>query len=168
MRMTYYDTIAPSYDELHGDEQLEKMDVCRRYIEPSTEDKLLDIGCGTGISTEPWECRSFGIDPAKELIRIAKEKRRRSHYRVAPAEEIPFGDGDFDYVISITAIQNFSDMDKALREMVRVLKDDGKMIVSTLKDSPRIKDIEKTIENHMSIEEIYEGRIDRFFICRKR
>ncbi len=164
---TYYDQIAPSYDELHGSEQLEKIHRCMHIIEPREGDRLLDVGCGTGISTEPWKCERHGIDPSEELIRIAKKKRDSARYTVASAEEIPYPDKHFDILISITAIQNFQDISKAIREMKRVLKDGGLFIVTTLKDSPKVQSIENAVREELTVEEIHEGRIDKFFIGKK-
>ncbi|MFP4656333.1 MAG: class I SAM-dependent methyltransferase [Candidatus Woesearchaeota archaeon] len=165
---TYYDRIASSYDELHGSEQLEKIHTCMHFIEPDKTERLLDVGCGTGVSTEPWICESHGIDPSKELIKIAREKRKNSTYTIGSAENIPYENESFDYVISITSIQNFSDIDTAMKEMRRVLKKDGKIVISTLKDSSKIKSIEEAIEREFTVNEIYEGRIDMFFIGYKQ
>ncbi len=163
----YYNTIAPSYDELHGDEQLEKLRVCMGYLSPKEDEKLLDVGCGTGISTEPWNCERYGIDPAEELIRIAKEKRSDCEYRVAAAEDIPFPDKSFDHVISITAIQNFNDLDKGLREIDRVLKDGGNIIITTIKDSQKLRTMSKRVKERFNITKTHDGKIDLFFIGKK-
>ena len=56
--MGYYDAIASGYDELHGEEQSKKVSLIREKL---TElgisfNSLLDVGCGTGISLEGWDC----------------------------------------------------------------------------------------------------------------
>ena len=104
--MTYYDEISQGYEELHKEEQLKKINLIKKYLKPNPEDKLLDVGCGTGLTTEPWSCKRYGIDPAKKLLARAKQ-RDKIEYTLAPAENIPYPDNFFDIVISITAIQNF-------------------------------------------------------------
>ena len=163
----YYNEIAPGYEELHGEEQLKKIEIISKYIEPIPGERLLDVGCGTGISTEPWNCDKHGIDPSEKLIEIAKEKNSETDYKVSSAEEIPFEDNYFDYVISVTAIQNFSDIEQGLKEMKRVLKENARIIISTLKDSPNLKNIQKNINKTFKIEETYEDMIDIFFVGKK-
>ncbi|MFW6230843.1 MAG: class I SAM-dependent methyltransferase [Nanoarchaeota archaeon] len=165
--MTYYDDIAAGYEELHRTEQMRKIEICMRYIMPKKEEKLLDVGCGSGISTEVWECERHGIDPSQELILVADEHRNGPEYKVGKVEELPYEDEFFDYVISVTAIQNFDDLKKGLSEMHRVLKKGGKVIISTLKDSPQIKEIEQAIMETFTIDEMVDDVIDVFFIGRR-
>jgi ubiquinone/menaquinone biosynthesis C-methylase UbiE len=151
--MTYYDDLSEGYEELHKEEQLEKIEIIRKFLQPKKEEKLLDVGCGTGLTTMPWGCRRYGIDPASKLIEKAHDKEN-IEYMVAPAEQIPYPDGFFDYVISVTAIQNFEDIEKGLLEMKRVGK--TKFVLTYLKRSQkaalikelcyRIFDIKKEIE----------------------
>ena len=164
----YYNTTAQGYEELHGDEQREKMEECMKFINPLKNEKLLDVGCGTGISTEVWNCESFGIDPSEKLIEIAIDKNEKSNYIISAAENIPFEDDHFDYVVSITAIQNFSDIDKALSEIKRVLKEEGRLIITSLKNSQKIDVIESKIKTVFEITEIFDTRIDRFFIGKQK
>ena len=34
---------------------------------------FLDVGCGTGLTTIPWKCKKYGIDPAKKLLESTSE-----------------------------------------------------------------------------------------------
>ena len=132
--MTYYDSISEGYEELHREEQLKKIAVIKTLFNPKPNDKLLDVGCGTGITTQSWDCIRYGIDPAKKLIARAHDKDK-IHYTVGQAENIPYPDKYFDWVISITAIQNFEDIEKGLSEIKRVGK--GNYIISFLKRSSK-------------------------------
>ncbi len=80
----YYDILAPSYDELHGFEQLKKIVAIQELIKIDndlhldSEMVLLDIGCGTGISTLMLNILCAGLDPSSELLHIAQRKRLES------------------------------------------------------------------------------------------
>lgn len=128
--MKYYDKIAKGYDELYEEEQLEKLKQVKKYIKKGS---LLDIGAGTGISTKYFEdiCDCTALDPSKEMLKHYKGKKI-----VGNAEKLPFPDKSFDNVICITALHH-CDIDKAIKEMLRVVKDDGIVIVTLLKKSKK-------------------------------
>jgi ubiquinone/menaquinone biosynthesis C-methylase UbiE len=139
--MQYYDTIAEAYDELHGEEQNNKLKIISKYISPKSGERLLDVGCGTGICSL-WSCFSAGIDPSFGLIKQAKKKG--NDFIQAKGEYLPFKDHSFDYVISVTAIHLFKDVDKSLKEIKRVGKE--RFIFSVLKKSSRSEDIIRKIK----------------------
>ena len=115
----YYNSIAEGYEELHREEQEQKVEVILPNLSVTSTDFLLDVGCGTGLTTKPWGCRAIGLDPAIRLLNKAGE----GSWVNAEAEHIPFRDDTFDIVISVTAIQNFHNIKIALSEMMRVGKD---------------------------------------------
>ncbi|MBW2984663.1 class I SAM-dependent methyltransferase [Candidatus Woesearchaeota archaeon] len=162
--MTYYDEISQGYEELHGEEQLKKVELIKQYLKPNPEDKLLDVGCGTGLTTEPWSCKRFGVDPAPKLIARARQKDKIK-YKIAPAEKIPYPDDYFDYVISITAIQNFEDIEKGLSEIKRVGKD--KFVLTFLKKSPKAELIKSKIKQLFEIKNEIEEEKDLIFLAQK-
>lgn len=159
--MTYYDEISEGYEELHGEEQLKKVEVIKQHLKPKPDDKLLDVGCGTGLTTEPWPCKRFGVDPAKQLIAKARQKEK-IEYKIASAENISYPDNSFDYVISITAIQNFEDIEKGLSEIKRVGKD--KFVLSFLKKSPKKEIIKEKINQLFKIKKEIEEEKDLIFL----
>ena len=158
----YYDTIASGYDELHGDEQLKKLNLIKDHIEINKTDKLLDVGCGTGISTSVWDCQCTGIDPSNGLLDLAVDKKR-IRYILTPAENIPFDENTFDIVISITAIQNFKDIKKGLKEIKRVGK--NCFVLTFLKKSLKSLGIEEMINQMFSVKTRLEEDKDIIMIC---
>jgi len=157
--MQYYDIIAESYDELHGEEQRKKLEIISKYIKPEEYSSILDVGCGTGICSV-WQHFSVGADPSFGLIREAKKKG--SNFIQAKAENLPFKNHSFDIVISVTAIHLFEDADKALSEMKRVGK--NKFVFSVLKKSSRSKEIIKKIDLNFKIRKKIEEERDTILL----
>jgi len=131
--MGYYDEISAGYEELHRQEQEEKLQIIAPFLLSviTPETRLLDIGCGTGISLEPWDCEKVGIDPSEELLNIARKKGFTVHQ--AEAEQLPFKDREFDICLAITSIHH-TNFPKAVKEIVRVCK--SYFIFTILKKSP--------------------------------
>lgn len=158
----YYDSIAAGYEELHKEEQLKKVAFVKKFVKVNSKDKLLDVGCGTGISTEMWKCNRYGIDPSEKLLNIGRALRPDIKFYKGSAEKLPFKAREFDFVISITAIQNFTDIEKGLKEIKRVGK--GSYVLTFLKRSPKRKEIINQINQIFDVETMLEEEKDLVFI----
>jgi len=111
---------------------------------------ILDIATGTGdmaleiAATTPSSVSIVGIDFCKEMIEIAAVKTERSKYAerisyaIAPCEAIPFPDGFFDSVTIAFGIRNLDNRIQGLREMYRILKTGGRVIILEF-STPRSK-----------------------------
>ena len=159
--MTYYDEIAEGYDELHKEEQLKKLEIIKKHISVDSDESLLDVGCGSGISTLYFKCNATGVDPSEHLIELAKSKGG-AKFIVGSAENLSFSDNSFDFVISITAIQNFNDLEKGLSEIKRVGK--KLFVISVLKKSSKLDKIQNLIEQNFRIKTALEEEKDKIFI----
>ena len=162
----FYDKIAPGYDELYMAEQLQKMTAVIAAMGPDVpkrNEKLLDVGCGTGISMSVWNCECTGIDPSSELIDIAKKKYPKKNFVVGVAEKLPFPDKSFDIVTSITAVHNFTDIRQAFSEIKRVCKD--RVVITALRKSKKIEEIEKLVIINFRIKRIVLEEKDIIFVC---
>ena len=162
MNTNYYDSTATGYDELHSEEQREKCRVIAENFDFKNR-KILDVGCGTGIATDFFKCDT-GVDPSEKLLEIASKKFPNIQFINAVAEALPFNDDEFDAVISITAIQNFEDIEKSLREIKRVGKD---FVLTFLKRSEKKEDIENLIKKLFKIKKIIEEEKDLIYFCEK-
>jgi ubiquinone/menaquinone biosynthesis C-methylase UbiE len=158
----YYDVISSGYDELHEAEQIKKLETIKKEIKITPKTKLLDVGCGTGLSSQ-FDCNVTGVDPSHELLKIAKKKFPEIKFVQASAEKLPFKDKEFDVVVSVTAIQNFMDIEKGLNEIKRVGNET--FALSFLKKSSKAKIIERLIRKIFSEFKTKEIEEDKDFIC---
>lgn len=147
----YYEKTAKGYNELHGDEQRKKLELIKRFFKPKKTDKLLDVGAGTGISSD-WDCDVTSYDPNLSLLNQGNKKKVQGY-----AENMPFKDESFEIVVSLTAIHNFKDIDKGIEEIYRVVKKN--VIISILKKSSKKNEIiQKLISRFNLMEEIIQEK----------
>ena len=99
------------------------LDELFRQASPSS---LLDVGCGEGVLTAQWaariEGRVVGIDLDDPQLHAEWEQRAASNleYRVMKAENLPFGDGEFDVASAIEVLEHVPDPEHTVAEMARV------------------------------------------------
>jgi len=104
---------------------------------------VLDVGCGGGqlvrhLAALRPDLKLTGLDLSKEQVARAAKRSGALDGRAAfmprfvqgSALEIPFGDGEFDFVVSVASIKHWPDQTKGLRECIRVLKPGGTLLVA--------------------------------------
>lgn len=139
-----FDDRAGSYDEWYETamgclvDRIEK-EAIFSYLEPRPGMKLLDVGCGTGIYALDLAARGLdvtGVDVSLPMLERAgakaAERGLAAKFLEADALQLPFDDGSFDAVISVTALEFVPDLAAALREAFRVLKTGGRLVVGLL------------------------------------
>lgn len=156
--MGYYDEIAEGYNELHEDEQLSKLRIIAAHIKLKENTKLLDVGCGTGLSAKVFKCNITGADPSESLLKKCPFKSVKAN-----AESLPFPDNYFDVVIAVTSIHNFSDIEKGLNEIKRVGK--NKFALTVLKKSPKKNFILSKIQGLFPSARLLEEQKDLILLC---
>ncbi|MCH7604799.1 class I SAM-dependent methyltransferase [Patescibacteria group bacterium] len=112
------------------------------YFGPHTQGEhsrisVLDVGCGPGIYVSELAKEGFqvqGVDYSEEVIAVAKKRipKNSAQLSVADVYNLPFSDNSFDVVICLGLFQSVDDYERGLREIERVLKKDGLLIVTTL------------------------------------
>jgi ubiquinone/menaquinone biosynthesis C-methylase UbiE len=137
--MNYYNEISKGYEDLYGQEQLEKAMFLSESHEFNEMDEILDVGSGTGSYLKIIKGKKTCIDPSEKLLGRNPYKKT-----VGKAEALPFKDKSFDYCISLTAVQNFDDVEKGIKEMARVAK--RRIFVSTMERSKSTEKIESALK----------------------
>ncbi|WP_276299433.1 methyltransferase domain-containing protein [Halorussus lipolyticus] len=124
-----YDTINPFiWNEEMRDQALSMLDI-------EEGDRVLDVGCGTGFATEgllEHTQNVHGLDQSVHQLEKAWDKLGKhdpvSFYR-GDAERLPFEDDSFDVVWSSGSIEYWPNPVAALRDMRRVVKPGGQVLV---------------------------------------
>lgn len=157
--MNYYDETAAGYKELHREEQLKKIKLIKENISLKPNETVLDLGAGTGFLNDFFD-NIISVDPSEELLKQNKNPNKVK----ASAENLPFPDHSFDWVICVTAIHHF-DLDKAINEIKRVGKKN--FIITVLKKSPKKQEIIEKLKNNFQIKkQINEEKDILLFLTR--
>ncbi|WP_415313715.1 bifunctional 2-polyprenyl-6-hydroxyphenol methylase/3-demethylubiquinol 3-O-methyltransferase UbiG [Candidatus Pelagibacter sp. Uisw_106] len=110
----------------------------RSSDKPLKNIKLLDIGCGGGLLSEPM-CRLganvVGIDASKKNIEVAKFHAKKNNlqidYKVASPEMLK-NKTRFDVILNMEIVEHVNDIDFFIKESSKLLKKNGIMFIATL------------------------------------
>ncbi len=100
-------------------------------------EKVLDVGSGAGHSTLHFAragAKVTGLDLTREMVETgrrlaAREGLDNAHFERGDAEDLPFADDSFDVVTCRLCAHHFADVPAALREMRRVLRPGGRLLL---------------------------------------
>ena len=101
--------------------------------------RVADIACGTGILADRIERELhpdevYGVDMSEGMLARAQARSSKVQWLRGPAEQLPFGDGALDAVVTTSAF-HFFDQPAALQEFHRVLAAGGLAVVATISPS---------------------------------
>jgi SAM-dependent methyltransferase len=95
--------------------------------------RLLDAGCGAGLLALLANLRRVevtALDASAGLVAIAHERLPSADIREGDLEALPFADSSFDAVTAVNSIFYAADMTVAMRELVRVVRPGGRVVVT--------------------------------------
>lgn len=144
-----FDSIAPEYDRLNhlmslNMDKLWRRKALQKIVTKDKSQKILDIACGTGdfsiaIAEHANQLTEIeGIDISEGMLEVMRTKlaRRgldgRVSARLGDSESLPYPDNSFDRVTIAFGIRNFEHREKALEEILRVLKPCGRLVILEL------------------------------------
>jgi ubiquinone/menaquinone biosynthesis C-methylase UbiE len=101
--------------------------------------RVLDVGCGDGtylLAAAEAGAEATGVDASREALEAARGRAKERGLQVTlergDARSLPFADGTFDVVLAVTVLCFIEDAALALREMHRVLRPGGRIVLGEL------------------------------------
>jgi len=119
-------------------DQLEEQLLLELIGDPCDLD-VLDVGCGDGLLASTLAqrgARVTGVDSDPRMLRAAAQRARRQsgcmRFDQGDAQALPYADASFDRVIAVAMLCFVPDANRAVREMARVLRPDGELVLGEL------------------------------------
>ena len=126
--------------------------------------RILDAACGEGYGSALLAKNASSVeavDISEQTITHARERYGQLEgldFHVADCTALPFGDDEFDRIVSFETLEHLEAQDELLAEFRRVLKPDGFLILSS-PDKAVYSDQQKT-ENEYHVRELYRGELE--------
>lgn len=130
-----YDNCARSYDLIESVPEILGLRGIRKALARNVRGRTLEVATGSGrnYSLLPWDIDLVATDISSGMLDIARRRSSRMglnvDYCVLDAERLPFADDKFDTVISTLSTCTFPDPAESMREMARVCKPDGQILL---------------------------------------
>lgn len=130
-----YARLAPVYDRRWRGYVAASVYEAAAQLRLAPGEALLDVGCGTGallssLSRQVPDAELTGVDLSHDMLMVARERLGDSvMLSVASAEQLPFVDASQDAIVSTSAFHYIRQPSLALREMRRVLKPGGRLVI---------------------------------------
>ncbi|WP_101298408.1 class I SAM-dependent methyltransferase [Halegenticoccus soli] len=118
----------------------------RGILRPQSDDRILEVGPGTGYYALPvarWlepDGALHVVDIQQEMLDHTRIRAQQERLKVEPmrgdAENLPYLDDSFDAAYLVTVLGEVPDQNQALRELIRVLRPGGRLVVGELVPDP--------------------------------
>ena len=144
-----FDSIAADYDSLNhlmslGIDRSWRRRALRRILDPSGPQQIMDLACGTGdfaiaiAKAMREDSHVTGVDLSEGMLEVMRKKVEaeslggRISIMRGEGEGLDFPEGSFDCVSIAFGIRNFEDRERGLREILRVLRPGGRLVILEL------------------------------------
>ncbi len=170
-----YSNYAGVYDRVFGRVFQASRETVVRQLKVDPGERVLEVGVGTGLCLPlyPAHCDITAIDLSDAMLEKASERVKELgldnvKLMLMDAGEMDFADSSFDLVIAAYVVTAVPDYRKLMKEMVRVSKPGGRLILLNhfTQDSPIIAAVEKAISpicarigfrTDLSVDEVIDG-----------
>ena len=131
-----FDGVAATYDVTNdilsvGQDRIWRKVVARK-VDAKSGQAILDLAAGTGSSSIVFAkpgVRVVAGDFSEGMLAVGRKRHPELEFVFADATALPFKDGEFDAVTISFGLRNVVDTDLALRQMLRVTKPGGKLVI---------------------------------------
>jgi ubiquinone/menaquinone biosynthesis C-methylase UbiE len=146
-----YDLAAATYDKkekyLNSFEQSKLLPL----LGDCQDKKILDVGAGTGrlaVELAKKGALVTALDVSEAMLEVLQRKNKKIETVIGDGERLPFEDNSFDYIVAAFFIVHLKDPTRFFDEAYRVVKPDGKLIVTNInqKEAPEVETKQGTIK----------------------
>lgn len=131
-----FDTVAESYDRTNdllsfGQDRIWRKRVLK-VVNPKSGQTILDLAAGTGSSSVVFAKEGVKViasDFSEGMLAVGRKRHPELEFVYADATKLPFKDASFDAVTISFGLRNVNEPKNALKEMLRVLKPGGKVVI---------------------------------------
>ena len=131
-----FDAVAKNYDVTNtflsaGQDRLWRR-AALKAVDPRSGQTILDLAAGTGVSSVVYAkpgVRVIAADFSEGMLAEGRKKRPQLEFVFADATKLPFKDNEFDTSTISFGLRNVVDTAAAIREMLRVTKPGGKLVI---------------------------------------
>ena len=149
-----YEQMAPRYDAMISVAERLLFADGRQWACGQAAGDVLEVAIGTGrnLSFYPADVNLVGIDLSPHMLDVARERAqtlsRPVELRVADAQQLPFAVATFDTVVATLTLCSIPDDALAVREMARVLRPGGHLILVDHVASPKpgVRRVQRLLE----------------------
>jgi ubiquinone/menaquinone biosynthesis C-methylase UbiE len=164
----YSDYIA-QYDDLSSNHYEKIAEALMRHVDCRGK-RVLDVGCGTGIlslmALEKKAAQVAGVDPSPYMLDQFRAKslskgfsEEMISFHEGDAQRIPFNDASYDVVLSNMVLGMVPDQQAAIKEFVRILRQEGVLALSTHGPAHYLEAIEAGMKS-MNLRYFYNHRFE--------
>lgn len=131
-----FDDVAPRYDLTNdvlslGQDRRWRQQVIDA-VDPQPGERVLDLAAGTGTSSQPFRDRDATVVPCDfsvGMLRVGKQAKPHLPFVAGDGTRLPFPDATFDAVTISFGLRNIVEPDAGLRELLRVTRPGGRLVV---------------------------------------